>query len=73
MHLGSAADQEDRPKQWWPSLKFFVVGELIEHIQHIAGDMAKFGDCYWSKCWIYSIRLHNMPSFLGYFGNYLSP
>jgi len=25
-------------------------GEPTEHMKHIAGDMAKFGDCYWSKC-----------------------
>jgi|SRR6218665_2407043 len=27
-----------RPKQW-PSLKFFIGGEPIEHIQHMAGDV----------------------------------
>src|SRR6218665_3560333 len=58
VHLGlcSRSRREAGPKQW-PSLKFFVGGAPIEHIQHIAGDMAKFGDYYWSKCWIYSIQL----------------
>jgi len=30
-------------------------GAIKQHIQHIAGDMAKFWDCYWSKWWFYSI------------------
>src|SRR6218665_967387 len=53
--------------------EIFVEGEPLEHMQHIAGDMAKFGNCCWSKCSIYSIQLHNVPSFLGYLENYLSP
>jgi len=30
------------------------IQKTVEHIQHIAGD-SHFWDCYWSKCWIYSI------------------